>query len=83
MKRQSSSTFTEEMTFKTGTILDPKSTRINVTEEDRDFYDPKTVDTRVHPRIQISKSNIPISGYVFPYRTYIVFKRNNIPQDRL
>lgn len=83
MKRQSSSTFTEEMTFKTGTILDPKSTRINVTEDDRDFYDPKTVDTRVHLRIQISKSNIPISGHVFLYRTYTVFKRINIPQDRL
>lgn len=82
MKKQSSSTFTEEVTFRTGTILVPKSTRINVSE-DRDFYDLKTVDTRVHLRIQISKSNTPISGYVFLYRTYIVFKRNNIPQDRL
>lgn len=72
MKRQSSSTFTEEMTFRTGTILDPKSTRINATEDDRDFYDPKTVDTRLPLRIQISKSNIPIPEYVFLYRTYIV-----------
>lgn len=71
MKRQSSSTFTEEMTFRTGTILDPKSRRINTIEEDRDFYDSETVDTRVHLRVQISKSNIPISGYVFFYSTYI------------
>lgn len=77
MKRQSDSTFTEEMTFRTGTILDPKSRRINAIEEDRDFYDPETVDTRVHLRVQISKSNIPISGYVGFYITYIVFKRNN------
>lgn len=65
------------MTFRTGTILDPKSTRINATEEDRDFYDPKTMDTRVHLGVQIPKSNISILGYVFLYSTYIVFKINN------
>lgn len=58
MKRQSSSTFTEEMTFRTGTILDPESTRINATGEDRDFYDHQTVDTRVHLRFQ---SHTPVS----------------------
>lgn len=68
------------MTFRTGTILDPESTRINATGEDRDFYDHQTVDTRVHLRVQISKSHTPISENI----THIqCLKETTPPQEKL
>lgn len=74
MKRQRSSTFTEEMTFRTGTILDPKSTRINATEEDRYFYDPPDCG---HKGSSESSNFKESHTNTRKHNTYIQFKRNN------